>query len=239
LFTKTKSKYLYAGYPLQELDKFCNAKWAASPKREYQQKPYVAFLPYLGPISEQIISFLEHYNIRTVSAPANSLKQMLTPKSSVATHPPRKEYVYALPCSGCTKSYIGHSSRGYTRLQEHLRDVKNNKLTSAPAAHHQQTGHEPAARSFFPLFYEKHLTSRLNIETFTIHLLKDDIINNIIPTHFGIQSWLKYLKKNQEANYKKMQAQLKKLISAKVNEKQKIRQFILPALPSVEHKKKK
>lgn len=229
-FSKLKAKYFWAGYPLHFLDKFCCSEWAASPSTKFRQKPYTVFLPFLGQISEKIISFCSSYQVHVVPTKIPTLKQLLLPKQNVRTRPSPKAYVYALPCSSCPKVYIGQTSRSELRLKEHLSDIKAKKTSSAPFMHFKETGHLPADNGFTPLVYSQFYFNRLNLETSIIFLLKEQVINLQIPTHYGIKAWLSYLRTDHPTALSNIEQYFRKKITDSLKPKP-IRQFVLPTIP--------
>jgi hypothetical protein len=231
LYSKVKAKYFHAGYPLHLLDRICDSKWAATPTVKFSKKPYTLFLPYLGQLSEQIVSFCAQYNVQVIPTKTPTLKQLLLQKSEVRTRPSPREYVYALPCSSCSKVYIGQTSRAELRLADHLRDIKAKKSSSAPFCHLKSTGHLPAENRFTPLMYNHHYFSRLNLETCAILILKDHLTNLQIPTHYGLQAWLKYFIRDHPSQIKKVEQFLLKKISDSSKPKP-VRQFRIPPFPS-------
>ena len=207
---KIKSKYYHCGFPLPILDKICTLQWAQSPRKQYQPCQYNAFLPYLGPISDQLSHLLQQYNIRIISTPTPTILNHVTPLQNKPCKPLPLAYVYALPCSGCSSIYIGQTSRGQQRLSEHLRDIKNKKISSAPYLHSKKTLHEIDTFHYTPIAHEQHYFSRLNLETFYILLHQPATINIQIPEHFAIKSWIKFVKKIKPDFEQYSQSKLKK-----------------------------
>jgi hypothetical protein len=80
------------------------------------------------------------------------------------------------------------------RLKEHIADVKHSRSNSAVYQHYRDTGHSPDQDHFTPLFNESKYFSRLNLETITIVLHQSIALNQQIPTHYGINAWIKFLR---------------------------------------------
>jgi hypothetical protein len=140
--------------------------------------------------------------------PSPTVKQLLTDRLPYLTRPAKQNYVYSLPCSQCPLIYIGQTSRGEARLKDHLRDVTAQKSSSAPYQHFRDTQHQPNHAAYSQVFYEHHYFTRLNLETFTILMLKDKLINQTIPTHYGVQSWIKFLQQNHPIALQRIQRSL-------------------------------
>lgn len=53
-----------------------------------------------------------------------------------------KAGVYVIPCDSCDQIYVGETGRDLdTRVKEHIRDVENRKMSSAPFCHYLEQGH--------------------------------------------------------------------------------------------------
>jgi len=210
-----KSKYYYAGYPIEILDKICSVKWARTPPKGYKQKAFTAFLPYLGAVSDVLEPFLNQYNVRTVSKRSTTIKDMFTKASKKPTRPLPSNYVYALPCASCNKYYIGQTKRGLQRLQDHERDLKNKKTSSALVQHMNKTQHEPDFTHFTPLMQDQFYFSRLNLETYFIYLLQPDTINLQIPQHYGIKEWMNFISKHLPKQNEAIKAYVSKKLTSR------------------------
>jgi hypothetical protein len=73
----------------------------------------------------------------------------------------------------------------------------------------------PLTDRLITIYQEQHYFTRLNLETFVILMLeKENKIHNVtIPSHFGIQSWVKSFNRDQPVT---MQA-IKKLLHKKAS----------------------
>jgi hypothetical protein len=202
LIHSLKSKYFFYGFPLRQIDQICTLKWAQTPSKPYLTPAYTLFAPYLGQISDQLTKIFRQYKIRYICTPTPNLQQHLTPPPPYPIAPTPSSYVYTLPCQQCDKAYIGCTSRGPTRLQEHLRDIQNKKTSSAPYQHNLQSGHLPLATLYKPLYLEEQKYSRYNLETLAIHINSDLIINLQIPDNYSIKKWAKFLKLHMPNVYK-------------------------------------
>ena len=82
-------------------------------------------LPYLKGPSEAIRRVLEPLNIQTFFRLTRTLRQILChPKDPVPAHQ-QAGVVYKIPCSDCSKSYIGQTGRTLAqRVKEHQRAVR-------------------------------------------------------------------------------------------------------------------
>ena len=101
-------------------------------------------LPYLKGPSEAIRRVLEPLNIRTFFRPTRTLRQILChPKDPVPDHQ-QAGVVYKIPCSDCSKSYIGQTGRTLAqRVKEHQRAVRTFDVNvSALAEHVISTNHK-------------------------------------------------------------------------------------------------
>ena len=94
-------------------------------------------LPYLKGPSEAIQRVLEPLNIRTFFRPTRTLRQILChPKDPVPAHQ-QAGVVYKIPCSDCSKSYIGQTGRTLAqRVKEHQRAVRTFDVNNSALAEH-------------------------------------------------------------------------------------------------------
>ena len=78
--------------------------------------------------------------------------------------------MYKIPCNSCNKCYIGETGRDLSiRLKEHIRDVKDKKISSAPFNHFINTGHS--------LNYDNTQLIYKNSNVYKRHLVESSFIN--------------------------------------------------------------
>ena len=96
---------------------------AEDARREQPQgrdKPPLMVLPYVSGVSEDIRRMCRHYNLRVVFRSGRTLRSMLTRVKDTLPLEKNSNVVYQIPCSGCSKVYIGETiQRLQTRLKEH------------------------------------------------------------------------------------------------------------------------
>jgi hypothetical protein len=100
----------------------------------------VAFLPYVGPIFNQISRVLSQHNIRSVGLPPKKVSSFLWPvKDNLGLRTPG---VYKIPCE-CGKVYIGQTGHFVdTRLKQNLWHISlEHSDKSAVAEHSIDLGH--------------------------------------------------------------------------------------------------
>ena len=132
-------------------------------------------LPYLKGPSEPIRRVLEPLNVRTFFRPTRTLRQILChPKDPVPDHQ-QAGVVYKIPCSDCSKSYIGQTGRTLAqRVKEHQRAVRTFDVNiSALAEHVISTNHKIDWDNTTVIDRHAFTHPRCTMESWHIHQEKD------------------------------------------------------------------
>jgi hypothetical protein len=99
----------------------------------------IHYIPSLAPL---ITNSLKEHKITPAFYTNNTLKHILVNNKLDKTPPMQNSGVYQIRCDDCTFEYIGQTGRTFkTRINEHLRPMKNNAQTSKIAEHILNTNH--------------------------------------------------------------------------------------------------
>ena len=117
----------------------CSSKSSNSVRNRSPQK--VLVVPSNSKTSH-ISKLLKSAGVKIVEKAGIKIGDMIKNKNKDKTC--QDSIVYKVPCSGCSKSYLGETHRGLKkRTQEHRRDIKNHKSTSSFVIHIDQCQHLP------------------------------------------------------------------------------------------------
>ena len=132
-------------------------------------------------MSEAIQRVLREVDIRVVYRPHTTLKQLLVHPKDPIDLEKKTNVVYQIPCSSCSASYIGQTSRALdTRLKEHKKAVeKGDTSTSAVAEHVWLQGNQMDFKNSTILAQEADCHQRCYMESWLIQC------NNTINRELG------------------------------------------------------
>ena len=128
------------GYTRRDLSKL-NSHSMASRHRSDEGSSKRVFLPYLPGLSHKVSRCFKKAGLKVVFRPPPTLRSLLSRKK-----PKQIEglgFVYRIPCSSCSWSYVGETGRSIgQRIGEHRRAVRRLAASSEIANHVLETGHQ-------------------------------------------------------------------------------------------------
>ena len=133
-------------------------------------------LPYT-PCLNNVNKSLKTIDKKVVFTYNSKLGRVLT--NNKPPKPAEKEAgVYRINCTSCEKCYIGETGRNLpTRIKEHKRDVRTNKIASGLAVHSNTVFHNFDFNSAELIFKSNNLEKRHVIESALININKDKCVN--------------------------------------------------------------
>ena len=102
-----------------------------------RDRPPLVVLPYVSGVSEDIRRVCRRYNLRVVFRSGWTLRPMLIRMKDTLPLEKHPNVVYRIPCSGCSKVYIGETIRRLdTRLKEHQEALRRGMTEKSAVALH-------------------------------------------------------------------------------------------------------
>src|SRR5436190_1533465 len=133
-----------SGYPQYVLKKAMDKAINVRTDIQVEAEPAVdtVCIPYIRNLSEKIRRINKKHNIRTVFKSTRTIRSQLTKVKPNNLDQQNKNVVYKVPCS-CDRNYIGQTSRPVkTRIEEHMKKVKNKESYGSKISEHVlETGH--------------------------------------------------------------------------------------------------
>ena len=171
------SKNNYPGYLIQR--QLCHRSQNTTSKN--QEYTSTVVLPYVKCVSEAIRRVLLEVDIRVVFRPHTTLRQFLVLHEDAIDLEKKANVIYQIPCSLCSASYIGQTSRTLdTRLKECKRAMKKGDTsTYAVAEHVWLQGHQMDFQNSTILAQETDHHQRCYMESWLIQC------NNTINRELG------------------------------------------------------
>ena len=148
-------------------------------KKDLDSKPFKRIL-YLGKETTHTLRTIKNKKFKPAFYTNNNIKKYIF-NNKTKIHKLDKSGVYKINCDSCHLGYIGQTGRKLgTRLQEHVKAVKNITLNSEMAEHARETGH--TFGSNIEILHTCSKNKKLNsLENLEINKNKKHLVNKIIP----------------------------------------------------------
>ncbi|XP_045466657.1 uncharacterized protein LOC123675351 [Harmonia axyridis] len=157
------------GYNSQQVQKAINRHQTQTqqPKNPPENFPHKGFLPFIERVTDKISRILQKQDMKTVFTADNKISKFLrTPKDTIDNE---SQGVYEIPCSACSRTYIGQTKRQITnRVYEHQLAIRQGDPTSALFKHYSEMGHNVDFEGCKTISAEKTLTCRIIREALEI-----------------------------------------------------------------------
>ncbi|XP_074030565.1 uncharacterized protein [Leptinotarsa decemlineata] len=139
---------------------------------EEQTNQTKTFLLSIHGVTDKVSRILKKHNVKTVFAANNQISAILkTPKDTIRNE---AQGIYEIPCSNCSRTYIGQTSRRISnRAYEHELAVRKSDPATSLFKHHQETGHTVSFENAKAIATEKNLQARIIREAIEIEKQDD------------------------------------------------------------------
>ena len=169
-----KLRHIFAnnGYPKYLLKKFFGATSNSHPRRLTDMtapRPSATItyrrLPYVPGLSQPLSSLFRLDGVRVAYYNLSTVGELFTKLKHRTSLEKMSGVVYEIPCADCPLLYVGQTKNWLkTRIGQHMRDIKNQKLTSALAQHSVSMGHDIDFDGVKVIYKKRLLRERLFFE---------------------------------------------------------------------------